>query len=108
MSIVLHVSKLSDKDDTCEVSESINAINLPRYLNPHKNDLTALEISIASSKYTLSGDDMTSNLSFESQGGKAKQSNDLENEIILHNQTVDRSSYVERIFNSSMKEEIGR
>jgi hypothetical protein len=104
MSIILHVSKLSDscnKDDTCEVSESTNAVNIPRFMKPNKNDLSAIEISIASSKYT---DDILSNLSFESK--TSQRQNELENEFILQNQNIDRASLIEQILSS--KDELGR
>jgi hypothetical protein len=93
-----------DEDGVCEISESTGSINLPRYTTPNKNDLTALEISIASSsRYTLSGDDM----SFESHSmGSNSRINTLENELIL--QGIDRSSYIETMFNSSAKDELGR
>jgi hypothetical protein len=119
MSIILHVSKLTDnnsKEDICDVTESTNAVNLPRNLYPNRNDLSALEISIVSSKYTLSGDDMLSNLSFESHGvNTSKQTNDIEGEIILNNRKAYKGSFVEHqldhsnsTINKDREREIGR
>jgi hypothetical protein len=62
----------NNDQDICEIGESSNIINMPRNMNTNRNDLSVLELSIASSKYTLSGDDMLSNLSFSSQGVNTK------------------------------------
>lgn len=79
MSIIIHIPKIStDKSfqskehQTNEDSNNIDeyndtvSINLPKFKQAKSNDLSKLEVSVASSKYTLSGDDMVSNLSFES------------------------------------------
>jgi hypothetical protein len=105
MSIILHVSKFSDKsekDETSEITDNTNVINIPRDFKTKRNDLSALELSITSSKYTLSGDDMTlSNLSFDSHSVMNTKNTHEDNEIIIQSQSGERASYMDKILNSS-------
>jgi hypothetical protein len=116
MSLILHVSKLSDNnndDDTCEITETTTAVNILPNFKTHKNDLSAIELSTSSSKYTSSGDDILSNISFDSNGlvNYLKPGLDVENEFNLGSHSIDRSSYIDNIMNSTAKDKehsIGR
>jgi hypothetical protein len=92
-------------DDTSEVKESLNEINILPKFKTHKNDLSAFELSTNSSKNTLSGDDMISNISFYSQEVlQIKPNLEVENDFNLNNQSVDRFSIID-IMSSTAKDQ---
>jgi hypothetical protein len=75
MSIIIHIPRVSNDrsiynpdnlDETVQDDDSPERINLPHRRDIKPNDLSKLEVSKASSKYTLSGDDMISNISLDS------------------------------------------
>jgi hypothetical protein len=94
MSIKIHIPKGEPREKGPVAEDSLEepaetVVNLPKYQQAKPNDLSKLEHSICSSKskYTLSGDDMNSNISFDSGNLSAYrrvshlQGNDLEKEI---------------------------
>jgi hypothetical protein len=68
MSITIHIPR-SEKTDTEEQDEEMGeniSVNIPKESTAKPNNLSNLKNSVSSSKYSLSGDDMNSNLSFDS------------------------------------------
>lgn len=73
MSITIPIPKGHPREKTPALEDSLEEpadtiVNLPKHQQAKPNDLSKFEQSICSSKskYTLSGDDMNSNLSFDS------------------------------------------
>lgn len=83
----MQIPKSSDRSNNYDISENNDhraSINIPRQSKAKANDLSRFEVSITTSKNTLSGDDMLSNLSFDSHVIiNGRNSNVTENEIIM-------------------------
>ncbi len=104
MSIIIHIPRIQTEDSINNKTrqadlESVNleeqneviSINLPKYKQAKANDLSKFEVSICSSKYTLSGDEMTSNLSFDSNvfpNSNRSHYNDVEKELEIENKNI--------------------
>lgn len=88
MSIIIHIDspqnkeKFTYQEDSLPCDENVTTINLPKLNNAKSNDISKLEVSINSSKYsknskyskyTLSGDDMNSNMSLENSPDKKEK-----------------------------------
>lgn len=100
MSIIIHIPKTTNdsfkdkavNEDSVNVDENLetDSINIPKIKQAKANDLSRLEVSMYSSnKYTLSGDEMVSNLSIEIgyMNGRISMSND-EKEIEIETRNV--------------------
>ena len=81
---MIHITKDSENVNDISETDGNISINIPNKTVSRSNNLS--QISGASSKYTLSGDDILSNISFESSNiSNSKLSNDIDNEIVIKN-----------------------
>ncbi len=126
MSIKIIIPRSGGEESVPEgVEEALEnpSINVPKHSQAKSNDLSKLENSICSSKYTLSGDDMNSNLSIDSNffvNGKIfnnyNSNADLEKEIDIEisqekistpqkNQSYSKNFYVNNETNNNFSSE---
>ena len=94
MSIIIHISKDSENINDLSETDGNVSKNIPHETVSKSNNLS--EISAASSKYTLSVDDIISNISFESNNySHSKSSNEIDNEIVIKNKIIKNATEID-------------